>query len=122
MIENIEVLCHSSIRISKEKTIYIDPFKIEKNSKLTRFKQFRKLKEITEEEYNLICRLGIWEIEDIKPHKLFITYGAKKYGYITYDDKVKTTIAGCNKKNVPIVIENFANVNKTSLEDSFRFI
>ena len=103
-------------------TIIANAFKIEKNSKLTRFKQFRKLKEITEEEYNLICRLGIWEIEDIKPHKLFITYGAKKYGYITYDDKVKTTIAGCNKKNVPIVIENFANVNKTSLEDSFRFI
>ena len=31
MIENIEVLYHSSIRINKEKTIYIDPFKIDKN-------------------------------------------------------------------------------------------
>lgn len=31
MIENIEVLCHSSIKIKKEKVIYIDPFKIEKN-------------------------------------------------------------------------------------------
>ena len=31
MLENIEVLCHSSIRIEREKTIYIDPFKIEKN-------------------------------------------------------------------------------------------
>ena len=31
MLENVEVLCHSSIRINKEKTIYIDPFKIEKN-------------------------------------------------------------------------------------------
>ena len=31
MLENIEVLCHSSIRISKEKVIYIDPFKINKN-------------------------------------------------------------------------------------------
>ena len=30
MLENIEVLCHSSIKISKEKIIYIDPFKIEK--------------------------------------------------------------------------------------------
>ena len=30
MLENIQVLCHSSIKISKEKTIYIDPFKIEK--------------------------------------------------------------------------------------------
>ena len=28
MLENIEVLYHSSIRISKNKVIYIDPFKI----------------------------------------------------------------------------------------------
>ena len=30
MLENIQVLCHSSIKISKEKIIYIDPFKIDK--------------------------------------------------------------------------------------------
>ena len=29
MLENVEVLYHSSIRINKEKTIYIDPFKID---------------------------------------------------------------------------------------------
>lgn len=33
MLENIEVLCHSSIKISKEKIIYIDPFKVEKEYK-----------------------------------------------------------------------------------------
>ena len=31
MLENIEVLYHSSIRIIKNKVIYIDPFKIDKN-------------------------------------------------------------------------------------------
>ena len=31
MLENIEVLYHSSIRINKQKTIYIDPFKIDRN-------------------------------------------------------------------------------------------
>ena len=31
MLDNIEVLCHSSIRINKNKIIYIDPFKIDKN-------------------------------------------------------------------------------------------
>ena len=31
MLENIEVLCHSSIKINIEKVIYIDPFKIDKN-------------------------------------------------------------------------------------------
>ena len=30
MLENIEVLCHSSIRFSKGEIIYFDPFKIEK--------------------------------------------------------------------------------------------
>lgn len=29
MLEDIKVLCHSSIKINKEKIIYIDPFKIE---------------------------------------------------------------------------------------------
>lgn len=31
MLENIEVLCHSSIKITRENIIYIDPFKIDKN-------------------------------------------------------------------------------------------
>lgn len=31
MLENIDVLCHSSIKIDKEKVIYIDPFKIDTN-------------------------------------------------------------------------------------------
>ena len=31
MLENVEVLCHSSIRIAKEKVIYIDQFKVDKN-------------------------------------------------------------------------------------------
>ena len=32
MLENIEINCHSSIKIRKGKIIYIDPFKIEKES------------------------------------------------------------------------------------------
>ena len=31
MLEDITVLCHSSIKINKEKVIYIDPFKIDRN-------------------------------------------------------------------------------------------
>lgn len=31
MLEDIQVLCHSSIKINKEKVIYIDPFKIDEN-------------------------------------------------------------------------------------------
>lgn len=32
LLENIEVLCHSSIKFSKGSIIYFDPFKIDKNS------------------------------------------------------------------------------------------
>lgn len=31
MLENIEVLCHSSIKINEEKVIYIDPFRVDKD-------------------------------------------------------------------------------------------
>lgn len=31
MLENIEVLCHANIRFNREKIIYVDPFKLEKN-------------------------------------------------------------------------------------------
>ena len=31
MLENVEVLCHSSIKMNKGKTIYFDPFNIDKN-------------------------------------------------------------------------------------------
>lgn len=108
--------------------IISNTFKIERNKKLSRFKQFRKLKNLNDEEYNLICRLGIWELEDkidnnlIAPHKLFITYGAKKYGYINYFDEIKTTIAGCNKKNVPVVIENFSKLNNISKVEGMKYI
>lgn len=33
MLENLEVLCHSSIRITGSKTIYVDPFRIKKDYK-----------------------------------------------------------------------------------------
>lgn len=33
MLNNIEVLCHSSIRMDKEKIIYVDPFHIKENYK-----------------------------------------------------------------------------------------
>ena len=33
MIENIEILCHSSIKFGKEKIIYFDPFKINEEYK-----------------------------------------------------------------------------------------
>ena len=45
MLNNIEVLCHSSIRINKEKIIYIDPFKIDK-----KYNDVNKAKSVSEIE------------------------------------------------------------------------
>lgn len=104
------------------KIISMNEDKINKNKKLPRFKSFKNHFNINEDEYNIISTLGIWEVEDVKPHKAFMTYGAKKYGYITHDDKIKTTIAGCNKKNIPIVIENVAKKYDLSLLDAFSFV
>lgn len=95
--------------------------KIKSNSKLPRFKQFKKYFNVSDDDYLKICTLGIWEVEDEKPHKLFKTFGAKKYGYITHDGIVKTTIAGCNKKNIPTVINNVAKKHNMTLEESFLF-
>ena len=95
--------------------------KINSNKKLPRFKTFKSDFNISTLEYEIISTLGIWEVEDEKPHKLFLTYGAKKYGYIDFNNKVKTTIAGCNKKNIPRVINNVADKNNMSLQDAFLF-
>ena len=37
MLENVEVFCHNSIKITGSKTIYIDPFKIDKKSNDARY-------------------------------------------------------------------------------------
>lgn len=95
--------------------------KEELNKKLPRFKQFAEKFSLSNEQLDIIAKLGIWEIEDAKPHKIFKTLGAKKYGYIKYDNTVITTIAGCNKKNIPLVIENVGKENDMSLIDSFLF-
>ena len=122
--DSIKFYCKTKKELDKlvKNILSMNEKKIDKNSKLPRFKNFKKHFDINDESYQKICTLGIWEVEDEKPHKAFMTYGAKKYGYITYDNKVKTTIAGCNKKNIPVVIENVAKKNDMSLIEAFEFV
>ena len=122
--DSIKFYCDTKKKLKElsQSIINMNNEKIEKNKKLPRFKSFKNDFKLGEEEYNIISTLGIWEIEDKEPHKLFMTYGAKKYGYITYDGQVKTTIAGCSKKNIPTVIKNVAKKNDISLEESFAFV
>ena len=101
---------------------------IKNNCKNPRFKNFKKMFKVPIMNYLKICRLGIWELETIDsngcplPIPYFLTFGAKKYGYIKDDGEVVTTIAGCNKKNPPIIIKNVAKKYNIPLVDSFKLI
>lgn len=95
---------------------------VKDNKKNIRFKTFKEQFEISDEDYNKICNLGIWEIENEIPLPYFITFGAKKYGYITHDNKVKTTIAGCNKKYPSIAINNLSKNENIPLVDAFKIV
>ncbi|MGL6104813.1 hypothetical protein [Romboutsia sp.] len=122
--DSIKFYCKTKKEQNKliDNILSMNEIKIKNNKRLPRFKSFKNDFKISDEEYNIITSLGIWEKEDMHPHKLFMTYGAKKYGYITYDDKINTTIAGCNKKNVPKVIKNVASKNNITLEEAFTFV
>ena len=101
---------------------------IKRNKKNIRFKTFKEQFNINNNDFNKICNLGIWELETVdengKPSPLpyFITFGAKKYGYITPEQKVKTTIAGCNKKYPSIAIHNLAKKENIPLVEAFKIV
>ena len=101
---------------------------VKRNKKNIRFKTFRDKFNINDNDFNKICNLGIWELETVdengKPSPLpyFITFGAKKYGYITPEQKVKTTIAGCNKKYPSIAIHNLAKKENIPLVEAFKIV
>lgn len=98
------------------------------NKRNNRFKVFKQQFKISDNDFNKICNLGIWELETVDdknnplPIPFFITFGAKKYGYITHDNKVKTTIAGCNKKYPPMVITNLAKLENIPLLEAFKIV
>lgn len=127
--DSVKFYCNSYKELKKlsQSIVAKNKQKIEQNKKLLRFKQFKEKFDISDEEYNIIATLGIWEIEDmnedktdIAPHEIFKTLGAKKYCYINYKGQLKSTIAGCSKKNIPIVIENMAKENNMDIKDAMR--
>ena len=95
---------------------------VKDNKRNNRFKTFKEQFNVNDEDYNKICNLGIWEIENEIPIPYFITFGAKKYGYITHEHKVKTTIAGCNKKYPSIAIHNLAKKENIPLVEAFKIV
>lgn len=98
------------------------------NTNNIRFKAFKEQFNVNDKHYYKICRMGIWELETVaeddtpEPIPYFITFGAKKYGYITKDNEVKTTVAGCNKKFPALAIKKLAEKEEMELLDAFKFV
>ena len=101
---------------------------VEDNISNPRFTNFKETEKLSEEEYSVICQLGIWELETVdennnpSPIPLFITYGAKKYGYITPEGEVVTTVAGCNKYKPAIAINALAKKENIPIEEAFKLV
>lgn len=89
MLKDIEVLCHSSIKINKEKIIYIDPFKIQKEYKDA------DIIMITHSHYDHFLEEAI---NKVKKENTKIC--------ITKDLEERTLKLGFNKENILIVEPN----------------
>ena len=110
MLENIEVLYHSSIKIAKEKIIYIDPFKINKNY------NDADIIFITHDHYDHYSEEDIDKVINEKttiviPEELLtklLRKGINRSDLITVEPNKKYTVQGIKFETIPAY-----NVNKT---------
>ena len=110
MLDNIEVLCHSSIRISKNKVIYIDPFKIDKNY------NDADIVFITHDHYDHYSEEDIDKVINenttiIIPEELLtklLKKGINKNAIITVEPNEKYVVQGIKFETIPAY-----NTNKT---------
>ena len=110
MLENIEVLYHSSIRISNNKVIYIDPFKIDKNY------NDADIVFITHDHYDHYSDEDIDKVINenttiIIPEKLLtklLKKGINKNAIITVEPNEKYMVQGIKFETIPSY-----NTNKT---------
>ena len=110
MLKNIEVLYHSSIRINKEKTIYIDPFKIDRNY------NDADIVFITHDHYDHYSEEDIDKVINenttiIIPEELLtklLKKGINKNAIITVEPNEKYVVQGIKFETIPAY-----NTNKT---------
>ena len=103
MLNNIEVLYHSSIRINKEKTIYIDPFKIDRNY------NDADIIFITHDHYDHYSEEDIDKVINknttiIIPEELLtklLRKGINKNAIITVEPNVKYMVQGIKFETIP---------------------
>lgn len=110
MLNNIEVLYHSSIRINKEKTIYIDPFRIDRNY------NDADIIFITHDHYDHYSEEDIDKVINenaviVIPEELLtkvLKKGINKNAIITVEPNQKYMVQGIKFETVPAY-----NINKT---------
>lgn len=109
MVENIEVLCHSSIRISKEKVIYIDPFKIDKiyNDADIIYITHDHYDHYSEEDIDKVKKQETIIVTPIDLLTKLLSKGFKKENIITVEPNKKYEICDIKFETVPAY-----NINK----------
>ena len=110
MLENIEVLYHSSIKINKEKTIYIDPFKIDKdyNDADIVFITHDHFDHYSEEDIDKVINENTTIIIPEKLLTKLLKKGINKNAIITVEPNEKYVVQGIKFETIPAY-----NTNKT---------
>lgn len=106
MLEDVTVLCHSSIKICKEKVIYIDPFRIEKNY------NDADIIFITHDHYDHYSEEDIQKVRKVDttiviPESLLSKVQFEKQNTITVKPNEKYIVKGINIETIPAY-----NINK----------
>ena len=110
MLENIEVLYHSSIRISKNKVIYIDPFKIDKdyNDADIVFITHDHFDHYSEEDIDKVINENTTIIIPEELLTKLLKKGINKNAIITVEPNEKYVVQGIKFETIPAY-----NTNKT---------
>ena len=110
MLENIEVLYHSSIKINKEKTIYIDPFKIDKdyNDADIVFITHDHFDHYSEEDIDKVINENTTIIIPEELLTKILRKGINKNAIITVEPNEKYMVQGIKFETIPAY-----NTNKT---------
>ena len=110
MIEDIEVLYHSSIRISNDKIIYIDPFKIDKNYNDADivFITHDHFDHYSEEDIDKVINENTTIIIPEEMLKKILRKGINKNAVITVESNKEYMVQGIKFETIPAY-----NTNKT---------
>ena len=109
MLEDVEVLYHSSIKISKEKVIYIDPFKIKKEYKDADiiFITHEHYDHYSEEDIDKVCKEDTVIVIPEQMTEKVLKKGFKNDNIITVKPNQKYITNGIKFETVPAY-----NINK----------